>query len=128
MKILGIILAISHFVLLFWSAGGMLEWLLPAVPWKPYSNPDFPKWLLFVHWTSVIFASSVFIYGYFSRWRLTPILMSAAYGTMALVCLIETFGYMTSRTKFLAMGLEYAAYTLILIVLFDARFASQHFD
>ena len=128
MKMLGIILLFIHVGLLFWSAGGLVEWLLPAVPWKPYSNPEFPRWLLFIHWASVIVASAVFIYGYFSRWKYTPVIMAAAYGMMGFVCLIETFGYMTSKTKFLAMGLEYAAYSLIVMLLFSARFSAQHFD
>jgi hypothetical protein len=113
-----------HLFLWLWSTGGMLEWLLPEVPWPPYSNPDFSRGILFFHWATVIFASSGFLYGYFSRWRFTPRFMFIGYGLMASMCVIETFGYMTSETKYVAMGLEFAAYAVILIILHaSARWA-----
>lgn len=127
-KIIGIGLVIIHIFLGLWSFGGMIEWLMPDVPWEAYSNPEFPGWLLFIHWSSVIFASAFFLYGYFTRWNKTPRFMAIGYGLMALVCLIETFGFMTSETKFLAMGLEYSAYILILIILYNPAFRSRHFE
>jgi len=38
--------------------------------------------------------------------------MSFAYGMMTIVCVIETFGYMTSKTKYIAMAAEFAVYIL----------------
>lgn len=127
-KIIGYILLMINLFLWSWSMGGMLEWLLPEVPWRPYSNPDFPKGILFFHWTAVIVASSGFLYGYFSRWKFTPNFMFLGFGLMASMCVIETFGYMTSETKYVAMGLEFAAYIVILFILHNAAFRSCHFD
>ena len=126
-NLLGIGLVILHFFLLLWSAGGFLEMLLPKVPWKPFTNPDFPFWVLIIHWGSVLFAAVIFIYGYFTHWNNTPQMMAFAYGLMALVCVIETFGYMTSKTKYLAMGAEYVAYTLILLLLFKNKYFIDYF-
>ncbi|TAL39855.1 MAG: hypothetical protein EPN93_00530 [Spirochaetes bacterium] len=126
--LIGYALILIHAFLGIWSCGGMLEWFFATVPWNPYSNPEFPKWLLFIHWSSVLFASIVFIYGYFTRWKKTPHLMAIAYGLMALVCVIETFGYMTNENKYLAMGAEFTAYIIILIIILNnLKFKSQHY-
>ena len=53
--------------------------------------------------------------------------MLFAYGMLALVCAIETFGYMTSETKYAAMIAEYVTYTVILILLFKSRYFVSFF-
>ena len=53
--------------------------------------------------------------------------MMVAYGILALVCAIETFGYMTSKTKYIAMASEYVAYTIILILLFRTNYFINFF-
>lgn len=125
--VLGIILLLVHIFLFAWSLGGMLEWSLQSVPWKPYSNPEFPRWLLFFHWASVLFASGAFIYGYAVRWPHTPYAMLIGYLLMAMVCVVETFGYMTSPYRYLAMTAEFATYIGILILLFSLSFRELHF-
>ncbi|MEM6844936.1 MAG: hypothetical protein AAF944_26380 [Bacteroidota bacterium] len=125
-KALGYLLVGVHLFLGVWAIGGSLEMVLKKIPWKPFTNPNFPNWLLVIHWGSVLFATVGFLSGYFTRWGKTPQLMTVAYGIMALVCVVETFGYMTSETKYLAMGAEYITYLLILILLFNPRFAAYH--
>ncbi|MBK6263825.1 hypothetical protein JKA74_02155 [Marivirga sp. S37H4] len=128
MHVLGYIILVIHFLLLLWSAGGFLEMILPRIPWKPFTNPEFPNWLLIIHWGSVLFASISFLYGYFAQWTKTPQIMAVAYGLMALVCVIETFGYMTSKTKYLAMGAEFLTYTVILLLLFKNKYFIDYFN
>ncbi|HMQ06010.1 MAG TPA: hypothetical protein PKC30_01860 [Saprospiraceae bacterium] len=127
MQILGFALLIIHFILFFWAAGGIVEMIYYKVPWKPLTNPAFPPWVLVIHWGSVLFASVCFIYGYLTQWVKTPQIMALAYSLMALVCIIETFGYMTSKTKYLAMGAEFAAYITILFLLFKNHYFINHF-
>lgn len=127
-KILGYLLVVIHVMLGIWAVGGILEMIVSKVPWKPFTNPEFPGWVLVIHWTSVLFAATVFLFGYFGRWKLTPYLMVAAYGAMALVCLIETFGFMTSKYKYVAMVAELVTYTIIVVLLFNEKFSSIHFD
>ena len=128
MQYLGYVLILVHAVLLLWSTGGFLEMLLTNVPWKPFTNPAFPTGVLIIHWSSVMFASAIFLYGYFSRWGKTPQLMAAAYGLMALVCLIETLGYMTGNLKYAAMGAEFFTYTVILLILFRSKYFIEYFN
>lgn len=128
MKYLGFTLVIVHGFLLLWSTGGFLEMILAEVPWKPFTNSEFPTWVLIIHWSSVMLAAVSFLYGYFKRLSITPRLMAIAYGFMALVCVIETFGYMTSKMKYLAMGTEFLTYGLILFILFKSKFFKDYFS
>jgi hypothetical protein len=50
MHYFGYTLVLIHIFLLVWSTGGMIEFFSAKVPWAPYTNPDFPKWLLPIHW------------------------------------------------------------------------------
>jgi hypothetical protein len=128
MPITGYILFGIHSLLLLWAVGGSLELILPKVFWKPFTNPEFPVWVLVIHWESVLFASISFIYGYLAQWSKTPLMMAVAYAMMAMVCAIETFGYMTSKTKYLAMTAEYVAYAVILILLFRSQYFTSYFN
>ena len=128
MQYIGYLLILVHGFLLLWSTGGFLEMILPKVPWKPFTNPEFPTWVLIIHWSSVLFASVSFLYGYFSQWSKTPQIMAVAYALMALVCIIETFGYMTNKTKYLAMGTEFLTYTVILLLLFKSKYFVAYFN
>jgi hypothetical protein len=127
MQIFGYILLVIHFLLFLWATGGFMEMIFDKVIWKPFTNPDFPFWVLIIHWGSVLFASVCFIYGYLTHWAKTPHIMVIGYGLMALVCVIETFGYMTSKTKYLAMGTEFTAYIIILFLLYKSNYFVNHF-
>lgn len=128
MHFIGYILLTIHFILFFWAVGGVFEMVLPKVFWKPYTNPDFPDWVLVIHWGSVLFASTTFIYGYFIKWSKTPRIMLVGYGLMALVCVIETFWFMTSSSKYLAMTAEFFTYTVILLLLFRNHYFVSYFS
>lgn len=127
MQYIGYTLILIHGFLLLWSLGGFIEMIFQKVLWKPFTNPDFPFWVLIIHWSSVLFASVSFLYGYFTQWNKTPQIMAVAYGLMAMVCVIETFGFMTSKTKYLAMGGEFLAYTVILLLLFKDQYFIRYF-
>lgn len=98
------------------------------VPWTPFTNLDFPKWLLPIHWGSVIIASSGFLIGYFTAWSKTPECMLASYTMLFTICVIETFGFMTSQTKYFAMVTEFVTYTVILAVLFKNKYFIGYFS
>jgi hypothetical protein len=46
---------------------------------------------------------------------------------MMLLCIIETIGFMTSRTKYLAMGIEFVMYVVVLSILFKGRYFIEYF-
>ncbi|MCW5899872.1 MAG: hypothetical protein KIT10_11450 [Flavobacteriales bacterium] len=128
MQYLGYLLALIHAALLLWASGGFMEMLLPNVPWKRFSNPDFPTYILIPHWSVVLYASAGFLYGYFTHWSKTPPFMLIGYSFMMLLCVIETFGYMTNKTKYIAMGSEFVTYVVILLLLFKSRYFIEYFN
>ncbi len=125
------ILIVVHAFLLAWAVVGMAEWLLPEVPWPTVSNPAFPPWLLLLHWLAILSGAIAFLGGYYVRWRATPVAVALAYAFMAVVCVIETFGFLTGAGRFVAMTLEFAAYVGIVVMLlrlppFVRRFSVRH--
>lgn len=128
MQYIGYLLVLIHAALLLWASSGALELLLPNVPWKRFSNPDFPTYILIPHWSVVLYASIGFPYGYFTHWSKTPQFMLIGYSFMMLLCVIETFGYMTSKTKYIAMGTEFVTYVVILYLLFKSRYFIEYFN
>ncbi len=127
-KIAAVLLIGLHFVLALWSLVGLAEWFVPDVPWKRLSNPLFPAEILLAHWLSILTASTIFIFGYFLKWRWTPAAMTFGYAAMAGVCAVETFGYLQHKTKFVDMAAEYIAYALILLFLYNSDFMKQRFS
>jgi len=114
---LPLILVLVHVALLLWAVSGLIEWFVPIVPWPRLSNVLFPQWLLLLHWLAVLLAATVLLIGYVTRWPLTPKAMIPAYALMAVVCVIETFWFLTHSLRFVAMALEFCAYIVIPVAL-----------
>lgn len=121
------VLLLIHSVLLLWSLVGLAEWFAAEVPWSKVSNAAFPPWLLLAHWLVILGAASIFLVGYARRWRHTPQAMIGAYSAMALVCVIETFWFLSGTSRFVAMGLEYSAYITITALLHRLPAYVHHF-
>lgn len=81
------------------------------------ANPRFPREVLFLQWSLTLAAGMVFLGGYSRSWSRTPSTMAGIYRAMAAVCAVETFGYLEGSARFVAMGLEYAAYVVIVVFL-----------
>jgi hypothetical protein len=118
-----LLLAVHGFLVL-WALVGFIELVAPSVPWPPVSNPRFPREVLILQWSLTLAAGVILIAGYWRRWARTPGTMAGIYVAMAVVCAVETFGYLEGNVRFVAMGLEYAAYVGISAFLFHSR----HFD
>ncbi|MFN3999423.1 MAG: hypothetical protein ACK4HU_16485 [Algoriphagus sp.] len=127
MQYVGYGLVLIHFFLLLWSTGGIIELVSTKVLWTPYTNIDFPKWLLPIHFGSVMITSIGFLIGYFTGWSKTPEFMLAAYTMLFTICVIETFGFMTSQTRYLAMVIELVTYIVILALLFKHKYFVNYF-
>lgn len=117
-RALGFVLLGIHALLGLWGVVGFIELIAPTTPWPPISNEAFPRDILLMQWTLVLVAAVVFIVGYTARWRHTPVAMACVYTAMAALCAVETFAFMTSDLRFVAMAAEYVAYAAILVFLF----------
>lgn len=120
-------LLLIHTCLFVWAIVGFAEWFLPSVPWRAVSNPDFPRWVLFIHWSAILAGGAIFLIGYMTRWPHTPTAMAVAYGMMAVVCAIETFGFMTNPNKYIAMLAEYITYAGLTATYFYVPFIRDRF-
>jgi hypothetical protein len=114
----GAVLVAVHVVVAGWAAVGLVEVVVAAPPWPRLSNPELPRGVLLVHWPLMLVASAAFIGGYAQRWRHTPVAMAVTYTGLAVMCAVETVGFLTDPNRFAAMAVEYTAYATILAVLF----------
>lgn len=112
------VLLVVHGFLALWGVVGLTEWFWADPPWPRVSNELFPSGVLLLQWTLILMAAAVFLVGTGFRWAHTPTAMAVVYAAMAGLCAVQTVRYMESDHRFVAMGLEYAAYAGILIFLF----------
>lgn len=117
-KAMTLALVVVHGFLVIWATVGFIEWFWDAPPWPRVSNPLFPGDILFMQWTLTLTAGIVFIVGFVLGWPYMPVAMACVYAAMAALCAVETFRYMESETRFVAMGVEYVTYAAILVFLF----------
>lgn len=108
------LLLLVHAALGLWAALGLAEFALPALLRIGLQNPLFPAWLQLLHWAAIGAGAAAF----FACWFLIPHRlaagMAAAYGLMALVCAIQTTGYLAHPSRYRDMVLEYVVYLAIL--------------
>jgi hypothetical protein len=120
-KVVTLVLIAVHGLLVIWATVGLIEWFWEAPPWPRVSNALFPRDILFMQWTLTLTAGIVFIVGSVLEWSYLHVAMACVYAAMAALCAVETFGYMESDSRFVAMLAEYAAYATILVFLFRSR-------
>lgn len=126
-KAIFVLLLVVHGLLAVWALVGFVELFWATPPWSRVSNPLFPGGVLFLQWALTLLAAAVFIGGYIFRWHNMPVALACVYVAMASLCAVQTFMYMESDTRFIAMGLEYAAYVFILLFLFRVqRLNTEH--
>jgi hypothetical protein len=111
-----------------WAAAGFIELGSAEVPWPSVTNPELPRWLLWLRWPLIAAASVAFIGGYHARWPPTPRAMLVIYSGMAAMCAYETFFILTDPNRYRAMAIEYAEYALILAFLFFSSPMQQRFS
>jgi hypothetical protein len=77
---------------------------------------------------AVIITATGFLLGYITGWSKTPVYMLATYTMLFTICVIETFGFMTSPTKYFAMATELIVYIVILAILFKHKYFISYFS
>jgi hypothetical protein len=127
-RIIAWFLLVVHAGLGVWAITGSIELTGASVPWPSVTNPELPRWLLWLRWPLIGAAAIAFIGGYFARWRFTPWAMLAIYAGMAAMCAYETFFVLTNPSRYRAMALEYTEYAAILAFLFLSSHMQQRFS
>jgi hypothetical protein len=127
-RIIAWLLLLVHAGLGVWALVGFVELATVQVPWPSATNPELPRWLLWLRWPLIAAASAAFIGGYVGRWRLMPWAMLLIYSGMAAMCAYETFFVLTNPNRYRAMAVEYAEYAVILAFLFLSNHMQQRFS
>lgn len=106
-----------HLGLAVWAALGIVEFLTPGRIDFGLANAHFPDWMQALHWLAISAGAGAFLLTLHAFPRARMPAMIAGYGLMAGVCLIQTLHFLQHPGKWRDMGLEYAAYLIILWLL-----------
>ncbi|MCG8374204.1 MAG: hypothetical protein MI700_11745 [Balneolales bacterium] len=122
-------LVIVKIALVIWGILGFIEYFFPSTSFG-LQNSNFPAGTQFLHWFLIVLTGSIFVFGFFRRWRHTPFATITMYATLATLCFIETvdfhaFGGGTKR--FFIMSAEFALYLILSIYLLRSKRVNDHF-
>ena len=123
----GYVLILAASVMLGWGTLGFLEYFTGLAPLVPLQNATFPGGTQFLHWLLITLSGSVFLTGYFLRWRYTPLAMIVLYAAIATLCAIETFDFMENPGRYWDFARECTYYVLISIYLVRSRRMRERF-
>lgn len=114
-------------VMFAWGSLGFIEYFFAVAPLRPLQNPTFPKGTQFVHWLLIFSSGSIYLVGYFTRWKNTPFAMAIVYAMLATLCAVETLDFMTNPGRYGDFIRECIAYVGISIYLFRSQRMRSHF-
>ncbi len=110
-----------------WGILGFLEYIFGITVLIPLQNPTFPPGTQFVHWLLITVSGFVFLIGFFTRWKYTPISMLVIFSGLATLCAIETLDFMKNESRYIDFSRELAWYIVISIYLLRSKRMKGHF-
>ncbi len=121
------LILVASFVMLSWGILGFLEYFFTIAPLMPLQNPTFPKGTQFIHWFLISLSGGVYLLGYFSKWKYTPLAMIVIYAMLATMCFIQTFDFMKNLSRYTDFIRECIYYVIISTYLIRSRRMQTHF-
>jgi hypothetical protein len=121
------LLLLAGFVMFAWGGLGFLEYFTGMTPLVPLQNPTFPRGTQFIHWLLISASGTIYLAGYFTRWKHTPFAMVVIYAMLATLCAVETFDFMTKPGRYGSFIRECIGYVGISIYLFRSQRMRTHF-
>ena len=125
--------AFSYFLLVYavgmlgWGLLGALEYFAGVVLFMPLQNPTFPPGTQFIHWLLICATGGTYLWGYFTRWPYTPLLMVLIFGMLAAMCFIQTFDFMENAERFRSYAVECTMYVVMGTYLLRAKPMQERF-
>ena len=110
-----------------WGLLGLLEYCFGFAPLMPLQNANFPPGTQLVHWIVILTTGSVYLIGYFTRWKHTPFAMVVLFSMLKTLCAIETFDFMTRPDRHSAYVREVTYYVLMSVFLLRSARMRAHF-
>ena len=111
-----------------WGLAGFTEYLFDITVVIPLQNPNFPSGTQFIHWLLITLSGTVFLFGYFTRWKYTPNVKVTIYACLATMCFIQTFDFMTREDRYISYALEVTNYIIVSIYLFKSKLMQERFN
>jgi len=109
-KIYMSLLLFASIGMLIWGIAGFFEYFTGIVPFIHLQNAAYPDGLQFVHWLLITVSGGVFLCGYFTRWKWTPVAMVTMYSNLAVLCTIQTFDFMSEQWGYTQYFVEMISY------------------
>lgn len=117
-------------VLTVWGVLGLVEYFFPAVV-LGLQSPQFPAGLQFIHFFAILATGTIFLVGYFTRWRHTPFATVVMFAVLATLCFVETVDFAAfgePPQSYVIMGIEYATYLGLSVYLLRSTVMSRRFS
>lgn len=121
------LLLLAATVMLSWGVLGFLEYFFEIAFLVPLQNPTFPKGTQFIHWFIITSSGGVYLMGYFTKWKYTPLAMIVIYAMLATMCFIQTFDFMTNASRYTDFVRECIFYVVISVYLLRSQRMQKHF-
>ncbi len=110
-----------------WGLAGFVEYLFGVTVVIPLQNANFPAGTQFIHWLLITLSGSVFLFGYFTRWKYTPNAKLVICACLATMCFIQTFDFMTRDDRYISYALEVTNYIVVTTYLFKSKLMQERF-
>lgn len=127
-KYFSYILILSATGMAVWGLLGFIEYLFGVTLVIPLQNKNFPPGTQFIHWFLITLSGTVFLFGYFKRWKYTPNAKLVIYACLATMCFIQTFDFMTRDDRYISYVFEVTNYIVITIYLFKSKLMKERFN
>lgn len=115
--------------LIAWGVMGFVEYFATSVGFG-LQDANFTPGVQFLHWLLIVLTGTVFVAGFFSRWRHTPFATVTLYATLATLCFVETVDFNAfggGSARFAFMAAEFILYIVLSAFLLRSARVKQHF-
>ncbi|MDJ0832577.1 MAG: hypothetical protein QNJ69_03585 [Gammaproteobacteria bacterium] len=121
------LILLASITMLCWGVLGFLEYFFDIVLFIPLQNASFPSGTQFFHWLIITLSGTVYLVGYFTRWKFTPIAMMILFSMLATMCFIQTFDFMTNDSRYFDLAREVLYYIVMSVYLVKSRRMQEHY-
>ena len=126
-KVYMMLLLLAAIGMLIWGLAGFFEYFTGIVPIIGLQNAAYPDGVQFVHWLLITIAGGLFLFGYVTQWKWTPIAMILVYSNLAVLCTIQTFDFMSAQWGYPQYFTEMVMYIIHSLFLLFSPLSRSHF-
>jgi len=115
--------------LIVWGVLGFIEYFNPSASFG-LQDSNFPRGTQYLHWFLLVLSGTIFVFGFFRRWKHTPYATITMYATLATLCFIETVDFNAfggGSKRFFIMAAEYVLYCALSVYLIRSKRVNEHF-